>query len=320
MGLADEAVAAATPLGSTLQAGLDSISYNQQITFTLYNRVVLPLDGYVFWVQSSPLKTFTVGGSLHYSSDTIQEETQTSTVNTVLFTSKEPIDALNKIGPNQVYIGEFDGLRFAFSQRGMLYRQAMLWHYRGAAIYPDVAPQVVTDGDTLDPTKVIVSNSLPLWLALNGYVPPNPGLGFPNPVTLYPSHLVPQNIAPPWASVDVTTDLNAGIMSTPLLLSDGSHYQLVTDRVRITLYGMDNDKALTFIDCVNQYSLTADTFGIMNIPVLRDEKRTQAELAVIAQKKSVEFEISYYQLTARNIAQQLIKEVNATFIVAGATR
>ena len=316
MPLVDEAISAPTPLGSTLGAGVDNISSYQTITFTLYNRVVLPLDGYVFWVQASPVQTVTASGSLHYSSDVMQEETQTLTVNTVLFTAKEPVEELNQVGPGQVYIGEFDGVRFAFSQRGMFYRQASLWHYRGAAIYPDIGPQVVTDGTTLDPTKIIVSNSLPLWLALNGYVPPNPGLGFANPVTLYPSFLAPKNIAPPWGTVHITTDNNAGLASAPLLLPDGSHYQLVTDRVKITLYGLNNDDALTFIDCVNAYSLAYETFGVMNIPVLRDEKRTQAELAVIAQRKAVEFEISYYQSTARNIAQQLITEVNAAFIVA----
>jgi len=55
--------------------------------------------------------------------------------------------------------------------------------------------------------------------------------------------------------------------------------------VRITLFGVRNDQALDFVACVNQYSLDYDMFGVMNMPTIRDEKRTQAELNVIAMKK-----------------------------------
>jgi hypothetical protein len=318
-GPADEALAARTPLGSTLAAGVDQISEQQQITFTLYNRVVLPLDGYVFYVKVTPVQIITASGSLHYSTDTHQEETENLTINSVVFTSEEDVGDFNTVAPNQVYIATFDGIRFAFNSRAMLYKQAQLFHYRGNAIYPDIGPQVVDDASSLDPTRVIVSNSLPLWLAINAFEPPNPAIGFANPVTMFPSFLVPQNIAPPWASVDIQTDPNmAGLMSAPLLASDLSHYQLVTERVKITLYGLRNDQALTFIDCINQYSLAFNTFGIMNVPVPRDEKRIQSELSTIAQKKSVEFEINYYQSTARNVARQLIETVNETFIIKAA--
>jgi hypothetical protein len=318
-GPADEALAARTPLGSTLAAGVEQISIQQTVTFTLYNRVVLPLDGYVFWVKAAPQVDLVAMGSLHYASDSHQDETEDLTINTVLFTSEVSIDDFNDVNPNQLYIGTFDGIQFAFNSRGMFYKQTQLFHYRGNATYPDMSPQVVDTADSLDPESVIVSNSLPLWLALNGFVPPNPGLGFANPVTMFPSFLVPQNIAPPWASVDIQTGPDAGLMAAPLLSSDSSHQQLVTERVKITLYGLRNDAALTFIDCVNQYSLDFDTFGIMNVPVLRDEKRTQSELSTIAQKKTVEFDISYYQFTARSVARQLIETVQETFIVTGST-
>jgi hypothetical protein len=314
-GPADEAFAARSPLGGTLQAGVDQISINQEITFTLYKRVVLPLDGFVFYMKANPETTLVAEGSLHYASDSHQDESQTFTVNAVVFTSEDEVQDLNEVAPDEVYIGTFEGIQFAFNQRGSFYRQALQFHYRGNAIYPDIGPQVVDTPDSLDPDRVIVSNSLPLWLALNGYVPVNPGLGFPNPVTLYPALLVPANIAPPWAAVEIYTDPNsAGLMSAPLLDSTASHYQLVTERVKITLYGLRNDEALTFIDCVLQYSLAFDTFGIMNVPVPRDERRAQSELSVIAQKKSVEFDINYYQSTARNVARQLITKATTTFI------
>jgi len=314
MAAVDEALAARTPLGAALSSGVDTVSNDQNVVFTLYNRVVLPLDGYVFYVQVAPLQTVTVPGSIHYATQVSQEESETYDIDSVVFTSKQDVDEFNQLGPNQLYIGTFDELQFAFSSRGMFYKQALLYHYRGNAIYPDVGPQVVTSQAQLDPTQVIVSNSLPLWLALNGFEPPNPGLGFANPVTMFPSFLVPRNIAPPWASVDITTDPNGGLMNAPLLSSDSSHQQLVTDRVKITLYGLNNEQAQTFLDCVNQYSLDFDTFGIMNVPVLRDAKRTQAELGVISKKKEIEFEINYYQFTARNVARQLIETVIVTFL------
>ena len=52
MALATEAAGGANPLASSLQAGLEQISLNQQITFTKYTRVILPLDGFAFWVRS----------------------------------------------------------------------------------------------------------------------------------------------------------------------------------------------------------------------------------------------------------------------------
>jgi hypothetical protein len=295
---------------------VEQISIEQEVTFTQYRRVVLPLDGYVFLVKVTPQVTLTAQGSLHYASDAHQDETENWTLNAVVFTSEEEVTALNDVTPDIVYIGTFDGIRFAFNSRGSFYKQSMLFHYRGNAIYPDMGPQVVDDETTLDPDRAIVSNSLPLWLALNGYVPVNPGLGFANPVMMFPSYLVPQNLPPPWASVDIQTDPNnAALMSAALLAPDASHYQLVTERVKITLYGLRNDEVLTFIDCISQYSLAFNTFGIMNSPVPVDEKRTQTELSTIAQKKSVIFDINYYQSTARNVARQLITTATATFII-----
>ena len=49
-----------------------------------------------------------------------------------------------------------------------------------------------------------------------------------------------------------------------------------------------------------------DAIGFMNMPVLRDDKRTQNELAILAMKKTMDFEISYYQTRARTIAQQYV--------------
>ena len=46
---------------------------------------------------------------------------------------------------------------------------------------------------------------------------------------------------------------------------------------------------------------------MLNMPVIQDEKVTQPELGVIAMKKTITFEVSYYQQNIRNVARQLIE-------------
>ncbi len=349
----DEAVGAPSHLGSNLQAGVEAISSNQTVLFTRYVRVVLPIDSYVFWVRADrvgpsamlntttlnksltpklpatpatqygarlneagqvvvPATTLNAQGSLHYSTDTEQAEATTLGINRVVFTSQEPINDLNQIGANEIYIGVIDGIKFAFSTRGSFYRQSALWHYVGAAVYADMDSQIIDNPRLLNVRDVIVSNSLPLWLALNGYVAP---YGFSNPgVTLYPSFLIPGNLPPPYGAVHIDPAGTRALTGGPRIGPDSSHTQLCADRVRITLFGMRNFNALDFLDCVLQRSLDYDEFGIINSsPVPRDEKRTQSELNAIAQKKTIEFEISYYQSRMNDIARQLILSAIPSF-------
>jgi hypothetical protein len=329
-----EAAAAKTPLASVLAAGVEQISLTQRVEFTLYAKIILPLDGWVFWVRADLLSAPTLAnvvtaaqlsdadmpsmkikalGSLHYAIDVRQEEAETLAVNAVTFTSLEEVQDLNKVGPMLLYVAEFEGQRFAFSNRKNFYRQAALFHYFGNAVYPDMENQLVDDVSDFDDSSVVVSNSLPAWLALNGYDPP---YGFGNPgITLYPSFLVPANIVPPFAAVHIVPETTRGLAMAPHIGSKSSHYQLCAERVKITLWGTRNAEAIDFVDCVNQYSLATGLFGLMNIPVLQDEKRTQAELGTIAMKKSITWEISYHQSRIRSIAQQLIKKVVPTYYV-----
>ena len=72
---------------------------------------------------------------------------------------------------------------------------------------------------------------------------------------------------------------------------------------------------LDFVDFVGQLSLDpAYGFGIMNQPVVRDEKRTQSEINAIAMKKTVEFQIDYNQTRVNDLARQLIKKVVPTYV------
>jgi hypothetical protein len=337
MSSAKEAAAAKTPLASDLAAGVETISLTQRVEFTLYAKIVLPLDSWVFWIRADLLSAVTLAnivaaaqlssadmplpkikalGSLHYAIDVRQEEAETLAVNAVTFTSLEEVQDLNKVGPTLLYVAEFEGQRFAFSNRKNFYRQASLFHYFGNAVYPDMENQLVDDVSDFDDSSVVVSNSLPAWLALNGYDPP---YGFGNPgITLYPSFLVPPNIVPPFAAVHIFPESTRPLALAPRIGSRSSHYQLCAERVKITLWGTRNDEAMDFVDCVNQYSTDVGIFGLMSAsPAPQDEKRTQAELGTIAMKKSLTWEISYHQSRIRDVAQKIIKTAIPTYYING---
>jgi hypothetical protein len=326
-----ESVTGESQLGSTLRAGLETIDAQQTVTFTKYVRLVLPLDGFVFWVRAELVSyqaligamgfgnallastptvsvgapTITVAGSLHYSSVSEVGEEESYAVNRVTFTSESEIQDLNEVSPNIMYLGAFNGLRFAFAERGNFYEQAQLYHYVGNAVYPTMNTQIIDDVVSFNGLQV-VSNSLPLWLALNPMMPQYP-YRKTQVVPLYPSFLVPDNISPPYAAIHVIPESQHALQAAPTFdRYTTTHTQLVCERVKITFYGLRNDQALDFLDYVNQYTLDSDAFGIMNMPVMRDEKRLQIELGVLAQRKVVEFEINYYQTRVNDIARQLI--------------
>ena len=55
MASVEETLNAKTQLGSGLADGVNTISGNETIIFTLYVKLILPLDGYVYWVNASLL-------------------------------------------------------------------------------------------------------------------------------------------------------------------------------------------------------------------------------------------------------------------------
>jgi hypothetical protein len=226
-------------------------------------------------------------------------------VNRVVFTSTKDIEELTDLDPSCIYIGQVDQIRFAFSSRAMLYRQSGLFHYRGDAIYPEMATQVIDKVSSLDTRNVIVSNSLPIWLAM--------GL----PLSVFPSFAVDDNITPPWAAVHIPEEGTTALQAAPYIDDDGSHWQLARDRVRLTVYGLRNYQAQDLVDQVLTYSVNTDLLGIMNMPIVRDAKRTQPELGILAQKKTVEFEVSYYQNRVRDVALQYITQCVPTFMFEG---
>lgn len=302
-----------------LRDGLRTLDLSQVVTFQAYTKVILPVDGFVFW---SPVHTLDVPGSLHYSQETIQNEDETYGSATVIFTAEDQVTEFANSPVGLLYVATVDGFRFAFSQQQGFYKQADLWHYVGYSVQPALASQLLDRPDSIDITQAVTSNSLALWLGLNNYKSiyydgfTNTGVPFfVAPPTLYPSQLVQENKIPPYGSIYIGDNDTNVIQSTPLLDINRSHSQLVTDNVRIILYGLQHKAVMDFIDTVNQYSLDTDNFGIMNMPVVRDGIRNQKEILSRAMKKVIDFQVSYYQNRLADVTRALIKHASDKYIV-----
>lgn len=306
-------------LQTALKAGVDNLTRDGALTFTQYTRTVLPLDGYVFWVAGS--NQITVKGSLHVGVERHQDEDQTIGVNSVIFTAESEVNEFNDIQPGTMWIGSVtapggQAIEVAFSRRGPFFQQSNLFHYAGFAVYPPLKTQIISSAAQL-PSEPIVNNSLPIWLALTQYAP------------VFPSYLVDENIVPPYITVHIEPGRTRPLQqfmdypwSTTNPNPDGTYNlasdQLVADHVKLTLYGFDNQTSLQYQSYLLQYSrMNPDTVGFMSSPVLNDAKRTQAEIAAIAMKKTLEFDCSYYQSTADAVAQRLITSATMAIETSG---
>ncbi len=312
---------AKTQMNVVLDAGLDQLSAREEITFTKYIRMVLPLDGYVFWVRSdlinaatlvnltqsgpnpvSATASFTARGAIHQSVNRRQEEDATSSISHIIFTAETEVQPLSEVSPVVMFIGEFRGVRFAFADRGAYFTQANLYHYMGESIHPVMLSQIIDSITGLSQLPV-VSNSLPIWMRLTEKFP------------VYPAFLAPDNATPPYATVHILPGSQRALQPVPTIDRNGSHWQLVAETARITLIGARNDLALDYLDYILAYTLKERGMGIMNGPFVKDEQRTQAEIAAIAMKKTIDFEVNYYQVRLNSIARQLITSVIPTYYI-----
>jgi hypothetical protein len=302
-----------TQMSGMLGDGVDLVAQSQDVIFQAYSRVVLPLDGYIFW---SPTVTQVVAGALHYAQEIQQNEDETVGFATVTFTARRPVMLFETMPVNTIYVATVSNFRYSFSRQTGFFSEAGVWHYVGRMIYPAFASQLLDTQGTIDVNQAVVSNSLPMWLSLNGY---NPTTLYPdwfsNPLTLYPSFCVPTNLEPPYGTVHIPEEFPQAIQAVPLLDAQRSSTQLVWDKVRVTLYGLQNNKAIDFLNMVLQYSENTDNFGLRNTPVVKDAKRKQEELQALAMKKTIDFEINYYQLRADQVARQLITSALPQLII-----
>lgn len=289
-------------LQAVLGTGLGTLSQHQVITFIAYQRIILPVDGYVFWVRYPNIDPVSVSGSFHYQTDQKQQLDKTIAYQNVIFTTQTKISDFDDIQPDTIWIGLFDDLQFSFSSHGNYYEQANLWHYRGQAVYPEMRTQVVESIEDL-PSDPIISNSLPIWLALN--TPQLP---------VYPSFLVPENISPPYVVVHIGREDTKALQPIQLLTPDYNLYQQVMDKVRIIVYGLNNQRALNFVQSIYQYCELNPVFGFLQGGItVSDGKHIQSEINAIAQQKEIVLEISYCQQAVYTAAIQYILKATATF-------
>jgi hypothetical protein len=326
-------------LAAALRAGLRSIDQNQTVSFQPYVRSVLPLDGFVFWLRAdivSPAQLTAAGlsspaaveanGSLHFKTQGEVREDESIAIHKMIFTAEQPIVALAEIAPMVLYVATWtspDGrysFKFSFSARNSFYQQANLSHYVGDAVYPVFLSQLVDSVAEFD-QRQIVSNSLPLWLAMMYAVP------FPSPITvnfpIYPAFLVPDNEPAPYIAVEIRPETTKSLQLLPFLDRQASHWELYTERVKFILYGLRNGDALDFQDYLIRYingqvwigaaGEMVTPVGMMTAPSVRDEHRVQTELAALAMRKVIELDVSYYQTYARQVARQLINAVTPSY-------
>ena len=331
----NEAARAGTPLATALAAGLNDISYNQTVRFWPYVRLVMPLDGMVFWVNASlvsakKLKAFNLCQSsigakdvkcaVHASTDTIQNYDESLDMSSLVVTTTQEVRPFHDAVGDVLWMGDFEGIKFAINTQSNYYAQAGLHHYVGATIYPAMMTQFIDTLEDLDTSRLIISNSLPLWIALFGDA--EKFVWLPQPVTtLFPAFLVTDNLTPPYIVIDVKDGETIPLQAGALLSSDMSRAQLARDTVEITTYGLGNDQIMDLMDFVVGACLAPDLtgMGVTNMPVARDVKRTQAEANILAQKKSVTFEVNYYQSSTRDMAERYILSCipNVTFSFEG---
>jgi len=130
---------------------------------------------------------------------------------------------------------------------------------------------------------------------------------------VYPAFLVPTNLLPAYVAVEVQPNSTRALQAVPTRGRTSGHLQLTAERVRMTAYGLRNDAIMDLMDYVLDYSMNTGNVGLMNAPIVRDEHRAQVELAVLAQKKTIEWEVSYFQHRSRSIARQLIMSAIPNF-------
>ena len=308
---ASEAAAGGSQLQAALDSGLDQLSADETVTFTLYSRFALYPDSSVFWVASAT--TLTAKGSLHVATDRRQNEDETLGMTTAIFTSEQLVTEFLSIAPGTMWIGSWTlpegSLQVAFSSRGRFYEQAQIFHYSGNCVYPAMQSQILSSPADL-PAGPIVSNSLPIWLAQNSMAP------------VYPSFLVPDNIVPPYIVAHIEPSRTEALGAFPLIgpwpgvtipnsggspLHSLASTQLVRDEVTLTLYGFTSLMALQYFNSLVDGSRDGTIpFGFANSPSIQDPKRIQSEIAAIAQKKTIVIEANYLQGAADVVARRLI--------------
>ncbi|MCO1460576.1 MULTISPECIES: hypothetical protein [Burkholderia] len=305
-----------------LKAGVRTISHNQQLTFTLYQQYVLPLDGMVYWIRQADT-TFTVQGSLHVTNEQQQRPSESYAQNTVIFTSLDVVSKFQDIAPSTMWVCEYDGMLFAFNRRTMRYWQTDLNHYAGTAVFPTMRTQFL-DSNASIPTSKILSNSIPIWLSLTGPLSAVPG--YDQPLAVFGEYLVAANQQPPYIAVEIQETTSIEPQPRKYAFEDDTvnppvyrefMSQLKRDRVLLHLYGFDSDHAMAYLDYLMTFFLNQGNtvMGLMSGPNMKDMPIIQSEYNIRGPKKTIELEVSYQTFKALDYAITLLRKAQPNFTV-----
>ncbi|CAB5282752.1 hypothetical protein IST455A_00475 [Burkholderia multivorans] len=305
-----------------LKAGVRTISHNQQLTFTLYQQYVLPLDGMVYWIRQADT-TFTVQGSLHVTNEQQQRPSESYAQNTVIFTSLNVVSKFQDIAPSTMWVCEYDGMLFAFNRRTMRYWQTDLNHYAGTAVFPTMRTQFL-DSNASIPTSKILSNSIPIWLSLTGPLSAVPG--YDQPLAVFGEYLVAANQQPPYIAVEIQETTSIEPQPRKYAFEDDTvnppvyrefMSQLKRDRVLLHLYGFDSDHAMAYLDYLMTFFLNQGNtvMGLMSGPNMKDMPIIQSEYNIRGPKKTIELEVSYQTFKALDYAITLLRKAQPNFTV-----
>ncbi|MXV44326.1 hypothetical protein GS501_04605 [Saccharibacter sp. 17.LH.SD] len=303
-----------TPLSAALKAGLSDISYNQRVSFKQFRRVILPSDGFVFWVACSP--AIDVYGSLHIRHQATQEEWQSFDKGTVTLTTRDDVRPFyNKEHEvDHLWIGSYDTIKFSLSTQETHYAQAELQHYDGTILPPVLVHQLIETEAELDGRSPIVSNSLPFFLAMKHDT--NPALAWcawPQNIPVFPSFSVPNNQPPPYVSVHNDEDSLQATHMGAVDITGTSTDTLVQERVRLHFVGLNHQDASTILTFIPRWALLNwGKMGVLNTPVLRDDKQPLADLNTLASLKRADIDVMYSQHAARSVAFQTIQSAKLT--------
>ena len=301
-----------TPLANALAAGLNDISYSQTVRFTRYQRTVLPVDGFVFWVSTG--ETQDVQGAIHVTTGNELTEDQAYDQSSIVLTTKTEVHPFHDLALDTVWIGDFEGVRFAISSRSSRYNQAGLFHYLGSTVTPAFQSQFIDSAAQLQQMEPVTSSSLALFLALPtlrsvalDWCPWPPG------VPVFPSFAVPDNQPPPYIAIHNAPDGGRAVSMGTLDPQTATTHRLMTERVRLRLYGLPHQQAENMLSRILHWALlNDDRMGIINSPHIRDEKQASAEINALAMSKTIELDVMYSQTALRDTALQLIRHVTPT--------
>lgn len=303
---------AGTPLANALGAGLRDISYNKSVVFTEYKRRVLPLDGFVFWVATG--RTRDVPCSLHATTTSEVKESQSFDQSHIIISTQQKIHEFHDTALNTVWMGNFEGIKFAIGSRTARYEQSGLFHYGAATIIPALAAQFISNSMELREKEPVIGNSFPLFLWMLDH--DSIALGWcpwPEPCPIFPSFCVPDNQAAPYCSIHVSPESATPLSMGRLDPSTASTDRLVTERVKLRFYGVRHqgvEDAMSHI--LHWCLLNENIMGIQSTPVIRDEKEPMAEINALAMAKTFELDVIYSQHAVRSTALALIRRTIPT--------